>query len=487
MLVEGRSKMVQAEENIIEGLERLLRDVQIAAVVCNQFGDTGKGKFSDLLAQYWADVIARGTGGANAGHSVVIDGKTRVFHLLPAGMTYDKRGVVNIMGNGMVIDPFALNEELDDLVRSGGSYNNLMISQDAHVILPFQIDYDKAKDQSQRDGGIGSTGRGIGPAYTDKIARRGIMVRHLLDKDTLATRLGKLQTFYPDINIEKIVADLGPVTERLRPMVRDTVNAMHGFIASGKKIGLEGAQSLLLSIEHGVYPYSTSSDCSVNGTASGVGISAKAIDLVLAICKFPFMSKVGGGPFPTEFGGRKSEEYCAATEVRKDGEKVAKFRAEVEKSMYPQGRDLMNDADEFMQGVGIRMAAGEYGATTGRPRRPGWTDAVAARYASGINGPMKLVLTKVDCLAGINEFKICYGYRTPSGGRSEDFVRDAGFLRSVTPEYRTYRGYGDIRDARSVADLPEDLQQAIREFGEFARSPIGAISIGPEANQTIIV
>ena len=290
-------------------LDKLLKNVQTIAVICNQWGDTGKGKFSDYFASQWADVTARGTGGNNAGHTVVVNGKEKIFHLIPAGVTNDSLGKTTILGNGMVIDLAVLSSELDDLDKEGVSYNNLLISRDANVIMPYHINRDKAKHQSQKKGGIGSTGRGIGPCYTDKVARRGIMINDLFNRDRLVKKINKVREFYLEqkIDTENIIEQLKPYAERIEPFVRDTVAEMHNFMRGGKKILLEGAQGLLLSIEHGTYPYVTSSDCSLNGTASGVGLSAKNIDLSLGIVKFPFMTRVGAGPFPTELGGCVAE------------------------------------------------------------------------------------------------------------------------------------------------------------------------------------
>jgi len=498
-------------------LTELLDGVQVLAVVCNQFGDSGKGKFSDFFAAEWADVIARGTGGPNAGHTVVINGKERIFHLIPAGIAYDGQKKVNILGNGMVINLESLCKELDELEREGMTFNHLMVSTDASLILPYHIARDRAKDQSQKGGGIGTTGRGIGPCYSDKVARRGIFVGDLFDRDTLVAKIKRALELYPEQNIdaEQIVAELEPFATRIKPFVRDTVAEMHRFVREGKKICLEGAQGLLLSIEHGTCPYVTSSDCSVNGTASGVGISAGAIDLVLGIIKFPFMTRVGGGPFPTELGGRVSEEHCAAErdifyEVKtylgmdidldrikalqksKD-EEARKALAEEKKrvkdyiaSHRERVVELMNDEDSFIQGIGIRLAAGEYGATTGRPRRVGWTDAVAARYAVGINGPLKLILTKADALAGIKEFKIAHGYKTSSGRFTPEFTRDSRQLRGTTPFLAPYSGYGDIRGETNYDKLPQSLKDAISDFEQFARAPVAVVSTGADQQENVV-
>ncbi len=474
-------------------LDKLLKNVQTVAVICNQWGDTGKGKFSDYLAFQWADVSARGTGGNNAGHTVVINGKEKIYHLIPAGITNDSLGKTTILGNGMVIDLAVLFSELDDLDKEKTSYNNLMISKDANVIMPYHVNRDKAKNQSQKHGGIGSTGRGIGPSYTDKIARRGIMISDLFDKDRLVKKINKVRELYPEqeIDTENIIEQLRPYAERIKPFVRDTVTEMHNFMRNGKKILLEGAQGLLLSIEHGTYPYVTSSDCSLNGTASGVGLSAKAIDLPLGVVKFPFMTRVGAGPFPTELGGNISESYCAEDgHVKSDELREYNIPHEIDngKIKYdwkdPKIVEMMNSKNQFAQSVGIRLAAGEYGATTGRPRRIGWTDAVAAKYAVGINGPLML-LTKADCLSESEEFKLCYGYTEGSKSHT-DFSRNEKFLRGVNPEYKSYQGYGNISDVRNYEGLPKSLKKAVQDFEKFTFGSVVAVSVGPDREETIV-
>jgi adenylosuccinate synthase len=475
------------------GLDDLLKGVQTIAIVCNQFGDTGKGKFSDFFAEKWADVTARGTGGNNAGHTVVVNGNEKIFHLIPAGISNDSNGKYTVLGNGMVIDISVLCHELDELDKEKTTYNNLLISKDASVIMPYHIFQDKAKDQSQTKGGIGSTGRGIGPCYTDKIARRGIVIEDLFNHDKLRRKINKIIEVYPrqEINIDEIIDSLKPYKERIKPFVRDTVTEMHSFMMHGKKILLEGAQGLLLSIEHGTYPYVTSSDCSLNGTASGVGLSAKMIDLPLGVIKFPFMTRVGAGPFPTELGMENSENYCAEKNHTKlDELKQYKIPHQVigDKIKYEKNHknimDMINSDDEFTQGIGIRLKAGEYGATTGRPRRTGWTDAVMAKYAVGINGPL-FIITKPDCLSEADEFKIAYGYETYNGV-VDTFSRSENILRTAVPRYMTYKGYGDISDVRSYENLPETLKKAINDFEHLTKGKVAIISVGAEREETII-
>ncbi|MCX6749515.1 MAG: adenylosuccinate synthetase [Candidatus Pacearchaeota archaeon] len=473
----------------------LLKGVQIIAIICNQWGDSGKGKFSDYFASQWADVTARGTGGNNAGHTVIVNGKEKIFHLIPAGILYDSLGKITILGNGMVIDISSLTKEIDELITGGISCNNLMISKDANVIMPYHIRRDQARDQSQKDGGIGSTGRGIGPCYADKIARRGVFIADLFDREKLIKKIEKIKKdgIYPEqvINTDEIIDILMTFTERIRPFVKDTVSEMHKFVREGKKILLEGAQGLLLSVENGTYPYVTSSDCSLNGTASGVGLSAKMIDLPLGIVKFPFMTRVGGGAFPTELGGKKSEDYCA----EKGHEKVNELiqyeipHQIIGSEVIYNKADLkiltmINSNDEFIRGIGIRLAAGEYGATTGRPRRIGWTDAVAARYAVGINGPL-IILTKPDSLSGINNFKLCYGYKN-GDATTEIFSREDEVLRKSEPILKTYEGYEDISDIQNYDNLPAGLKEAIGDFERFTGGKVVIVSTGSASENTIV-
>jgi adenylosuccinate synthase len=492
-------------------IEDRLNNFQIASVTCNQWGDTGKGKVVDLLAGR-VKVVARGTGGNNAGHTVVADGQELALHLIPAGIKYDSQGTVNILGNGMVIDIRALCSELDSLDKAGLSYDNLRVSRDAHVVMPYHVIADQG-NQSQKGGGIGTTGRGIGPCYADKVARKGIMIGDLFNDDRLIKKIMRAAEFYPgqEIDAESIIRQLGPFTERIRFLVRDTVNDMHEFVRKGDRILLEGAQGLLLSIEHGTYPNVTSSDCSLNGLASGVGLSARMVDLPLGIVKFPFMTRVGGGAFPTEFGGRLSEDYCAQglehdifyevseylgmnldldhirkLQVERRFKELADQRKEVNDYIHSHREGvvrLMNDKDMFLQGAGIRIAGFEFGTTTSRPRRIGWTDAVAAKYAVGINGPL-MILTKLDAVAGIDEFKICYGYED-KGGIHETFDRRDGFLRKVNPVYASYRGYECIRSVDSFDHLPKGIIDSIHDFEEFTGGSVVGLSNGAEREQMI--
>ncbi|MCX6709824.1 MAG: adenylosuccinate synthetase [Candidatus Woesearchaeota archaeon] len=473
-------------------LEKLLKKVQVVAIMDDQLGDSGKGKFSNFFSE-WGEVNARSTGGNNADHTAVVNGKEISFHTVPAGIFYDSLGKITILGNGMVIEPKGLCEELDSLSRAGLSYNNLQISKDANVIMPYHIAYDIAKNKSQRTGGIGSTGRGIGPTYTDKIARRGITINDLYNKGILAEKIKRAMQFYPEqnINIEEIIAGLEQYSEKMKLMVRDTVSEMHHFIRDGKKIVIESSQGLLLSIEHGTYPYVTSCDVSVNGTASGVGISAAAIDLPIGLMKFPYMTRLGGGPFPTEMGGKKAFEYAKNDKATKEYELIDNgipYSKENGIITYDRNsvliQELMHSNDEFDKGIGIRLFANEYEAIVDRIRRVGWTDAVAAKYAVGINGP-KIILTKCDVFSGMDSFRVCYEYSTGLDSYT-DFNKDPNFLNKIIPVNRRYEGYPEISGIRQYENLPKTLKSAIFDFEGFTGADVIAVSVGKDKDETIV-
>lgn len=476
----------------------LTKDIQTVAVLCWQWGDSGKGKIVDALST-WADVIARGTGGPNAGHTSIVNGKELILHLIPSGITGDRHGKQNIIGNGTVIDLDVLMGEMQKLDQRNISYHHLLISQDAHVIMPYHIARDQ-QNKSLENGGIGSTGRGIGPCYADKAARQGIKVEDLYNRDALVRKITAARARYQEqsIDVEAVLAKLSSPAEKIKPFVADTIAIMHEYLRQGKRILLEGAQGLLLSIDYGTYPYVTASDPSINGTAAGVGISAKAINLPLGLVKFPFMTRVGGGPFPTELGGGGGEEYCRDERRRK------RFELEHYEIPFHEESDsvhqnsptlsydhhhsrilqLMNSPDELQQAVGIRLAAGEFGATTGRPRRIGWTDAEAARYAFSINGG-KMILMKPDCLAGIDEFKVGFGYKDASW-EEEEFTRNSDILRGVHPQYKRYSGYGGLRGIERYTDFPVSLQQAITDLESYTRAEVCAVSTGPRREEIIV-
>ncbi|MDD5178138.1 MAG: adenylosuccinate synthetase [Candidatus Nanoarchaeia archaeon] len=468
-------------------IEITTRNRQIISVICNQWGDSGKGKIVDLFANYWADVIARGTGGNNAGHTVVINGKKTIYHLLPSGIAYPEK--TNILGNGMVINLDVLQEEINGL---GFFPENLMISEDAAVIIPYHIERDKKENTSQAKGGIGTTGRGIGPCYGDRTLRSGILIRDLFKTDTLSKKIDKAIKFYTDcpINKDEIIKDLSNKGEKIRPFVRNTITEINNLRKNNKKILLEGAQGLLLSLEFGTDPYKTSSDCSAGGTAIGAGLNPKDVDLVLGIVKFPYMTRVGGGPFPTELGGIASEEYCAKGlehniefELKTYGVPYEKIDEDFKYDPHHQKIiGLINSKDPFDQGIGLRLAGYEYGATTGRPRRTGWTDLEALRWAINQNGS-DIILTKVDVLQGAEEFKLARGY---SG--NETFTTDSDKLRRFKPDYVSFKGFNeDLSSIDKYDDLPKSLRYAIEFMKEETGANIRGISTGAERDSMIFL
>lgn len=480
-------------------IERYLKGTKICAIVCNQWGDTGKGKFAHLFGPYF-DVIARGTGGANAGHTVKINGKEYIQHLLPTAVLLNDPNKIILLGNGMVLDPELLCFEINDLVKEGIDRYELIISDQAHVVMPYHKELDQLKNQSQARGGIGSTGKGIGPCYADKVARKGIMMRDLYKPDVLKKKLIAFKEYYKysclekEIDIDVTMNYLRPFAKQLEPFIDNTISRIHEFVNQKKKILIEGAQGLLLSYEFGTYPYVTSSDCSINGTAAGVGLSALMVDNCYGIVKFPMMTRVGGGPFPTEIGAAGYQQYCAFNsdyKVRLELTnnnipfKVVGKQVHYDRN-HPTITKLMNAKTPFKQQMGIRLKTGEFGATSGRPRRIGWTDMVAARYAVNVNGP-KVILTKLDSLAGIKSFKLCHAYKI--GDTTIDyFPTDPVLLNQVTPDYYEYnKGYDDISDIDSFGCLPTDLQDAIKDFEVYTGANAELLSLGAEPDQTIIV
>jgi len=490
-----------------------LEGMDTVAVVDNGFGDGGKGKFVDYFAE-WADVIARGTGGANAGHTIVINGKKFVFHLLPSGMLFDAKGKINVIGSGVAVDPNVAIEELGVMDNEGISYNNLKLSKDARLVLPQHLVMDRVREDAAGNLKIGTTGRGIGPLYTDVQARIGLVLNDILNPEVFKKKLGRnlepkvrlLKTyknqdkirevmhhkqlcngeFYSQDNIFDVDAIVkkytGDYCSRLEGMITDTDSYMKGVVGK-MNVLLEGAQGFGLSVRYGTIPYVTSSDPSIRGLVEGVGLTMHDVDLTLGIVKF-YSTRVGNGPFPTELGGRKSEVHCATHD--KDYEEEHYSNATV------------NSTDEFLQGVGIRFAGGEYGATTGRPRRTGWFDIPILRAAMEINGP-NIILTKVDVLDDCDKIMICdhYVYNGPDYRHGDVTLRkgdklrvaplsDIYILENCTPIYKEFNGWKqDITGIKNYQDLPGNLKQIFNFIEEPSGANIAMISVGPDRNQTI--
>jgi len=494
-----------------------LRGVKTLALTCRQWGDTGKGKFVDVLAEIWAEVIFRGTGGGNAGHTIVINGKKYIFHLIPSGILHDGFGKINGIGRGVAADPYILCEELDVLDYEGMSYNNLMIALNAKLVLPCHLVEDRVRESDPDSGKIGTTGRGIGPLYKDHVGRIGLVVNDLLNKDVFVAKLRRnlkekvrtLRTYDPEV-VRKImqhehlkkgayysakeIFDEDAIVEkymvygkRLRDMIRDTDDFLKNKVAGRMKLLLEGAQGDLLSVDEGTYPYVTSSDPTVPGLARGAGISEQAIDRVLGIVKAFYITRVGSGPFPTEFGSRKSEDWCATEGINKSREA----------SLYPDAN--VNSRSPLAQGIGVRKAGDEYGATTGRPRRTGWLDLPLLRYAIGKSGP-HVIFTKLDVLNMCRTIKICesYEYVGPKYRHGEKnllpgtilkvAIPDSYVLQHCRPIYKYFPGWeSDISGATSVSVLPSRLRRIIDFVSESGGVNPRILSVGADRNETIFV
>jgi len=416
-------------------------------IVGAQWGDEGKGKITDMLAQR-ADLVARYNGGDNAGHTVVFRGQTFRLHHIPSGILYPN--VTCVLGNGMVINPKRLCEELDGLASSGVdvSPSRLKVSGRAHLVLPIHIALDRAEEAARGRGAIGTTYRGIGPAYSDKFARRGLRVADLLEEDfpervkkalERGNRLLELYGFEP-IDVASAVQEQVECARRLAPYVEDTSWLINKALSEGKEVLCEGAQGTFLDIDHGTYPYVTSSYPVAGGALIGLGIGPKWVERVIGVTK-AYTTRVGGGPFPTE---------------------------------------LTDEIGERLAEVGR-----EYGTTTGRRRRTGWLDMVALRYAIMVNGITELAITKLDVLTGIDPIKVCVAYRI-SGEETERFPLSTEALSRCEPVYIEVPGWQeDISGARSFGELPAPAQNYIRLIEELAQVPVKIISVGPEREQVI--
>jgi adenylosuccinate synthase len=415
------------------------------AVLGAQWGDEGKGKIVDLLTPHFS-IVGRYQGGHNAGHTVYVNGTKFILRLIPSGILH--RGVTCVIGNGVVIDPQALFAEIDELTRHGIEIGDrILISDKAHLILPYHRDLDLLSEARRGERKIGTTSRGIGPAYEDKIARRGIRVGDLNDpkgleqnvRDNVTARNRLVQDSTMDW--KPVLSELLRHAERMRPMIRDVSVLLDRAMAAGESILFEGAQGTLLDIDHGTYPYVTSSNASIGGVCTGLGIPPKAIGRVLGVVK-AYTTRVGEGPFPTELFGE--------------------------------------------MGNRLRESGSEYGAVTGRPRRCGWFDAVAVRYAARINGLDGLALTKLDVLDGLERIDICTSYRC-DGRTIADFPGDIRQLAACEPIYESMPGWSTpTAGIREFERLPEAARKYIARLEEVSRVPAAIVSTGSERNDTIM-
>ena len=417
-------------------------------VIGAQWGDEGKGKIVDHLAERAAAVV-RYQGGNNAGHTVIIGNKTLKLHQVPSGIT--RPHVAAVLGHGMVINPPALIEELEMLEGEGFSTENLHVSVNAHLVMPYHVLLDELEETLRGNLALGTTKRGIGPAYTDKVARRGIRMQDLVDRDRFARQIGaalkrvnlELTRLFGarPFSVEEIVEAYAPAAERLAPFVEDTALYVQSLLAQDKNVLMEGAQATMLDIDYGTYPYVTSSSPTAGGACQGSGVSPVQIKEIIGVVK-AYTSRVGQGPFPTEL------------------------------------------EDEI--GHWIRERGQEYGTTTGRPRRCGWVDVVSLRYAMRANGYTGLALTRLDVLSGLNELKLCVAYDLPDGSTTEDYPLDTNVLGQARAVYETMPGWEDnISAARTWEELPESVQAYAQRLSELLGVPIDLLSVGAERSDLV--
>jgi adenylosuccinate synthase len=431
---------------------------QNTAIVGLQWGDEGKGKIVDLLTAKH-DVIVRYNGGANAGHTVVVGDEKYALHLIPSGILYEDKQCV--IGNGVVVDPVKLIEEIDKLRDRGIEVgDNLQISNRAHVVMPYHKEHDAALERKlsqvagKGDQSIGTTKRGIGPAYADKIHRAtAIRMGDLLDHDALLDKLKitcsircaeltALGVDAPPLDPIALAKEFDAYGRRLAPHIIDTVYELHEYEQQGKSLLFEGANACLLDIDHGTFPYVTSSNCSSLGIHVGTGLPGRCVNEVVGIMK-AYSTRVGGGPFPTE-------------ELGKDGEL-------------------------------IRERGNEYGTTTGRPRRCGWLDLVAVNYSAMICGATSIACMLLDVLSGFDELYVCVGYKLSDGTFSNRFIPDARLLADAEPIYEKLDGWQEeIDDVTSPENLPSNAKAYLDFISDYLNLPISIVSVGPKRSQTVI-
>ena len=412
-----------------------------------QWGDEGKGKATDQLGGS-VDYVVKFNGGNNAGHTVVIGEDTYALHLLPSGIL--SAGCTPVIGNGVVVDLSVLFEEIDALEARGVDCSKLVVSADAHLIASYNCTLDRVAERFLGKRKIGTTGRGIGPTYADKMNRIGIRVQDLFDEGILRQKVEaaldmKNQVLVKVYNrkavlADEVVAELLSYVERLRPMVADTSLLLNRALDRGETVLLEGGQATLLDVDHGTYPFVTSSSATAGGACTGSGIGPRRVDKVIAVVK-AYTTRVGEGPFPTE----------------------------------------LLDAD----GETLRAHGHEYGTTTGRPRRCGWYDAVIARYAARVNGVTDFVLTKLDVLTGWETIPVCVAYEV-EGKRFDEMPMTQTDFHHATPVYEHLDGWAeDITGARSFEDLPAAAQAYVRRLEELSGAPFASIGVGPDREQTL--
>lgn len=422
-------------------------------VVGAQWGDEGKAKITDLLAAE-ADVVVRCQGGCNAGHTVRHGDDVFKFHLVPSGMLY--ADTLCVIGNGTVINPQVLLQEIQELQDKGFSTDNLKLSDRAHLTLPIHTELDQAQESAMAEKKIGTTGRGIGPTYMDKVGRHGLRVGDLYEPEIvlreilagiIAAKQQMIEKCYPHLQIQTVddlYAWCQGYAVQLAPFVTDSVALLHQKLSAGQNILFEGAQGTLLDIDYGTYPFVTSSNATAGGACTGSGIGPTQIDRVIGVMK-AYTTRVGEGPFPTELDDET-------------------------------GRQLLEVGQEF-------------GTTTGRARRCGWFDAIIAKYSVQVNGLDGLAITKLDVFDGMPELKICVGYQhRETRELLLQFPSQLNVLKQVDPVYETWPGWkGSVKDIRSFGALPSEARDYLNRISELVNCPLSIVSIGPERNQTILL
>jgi adenylosuccinate synthase len=425
-------------------------------VIGTQWGDEGKGKIVDWLTDHSHGVV-RFQGGHNAGHTLVVNGKKTVLHLIPSGILRDH--VMCYIGNGVVVSPDALLKEMDDLSAAGVDvYNRLRISEACPLILPYHVALDQAREIAKGAAKIGTTGRGIGPAYEDKVARRGVRIQDLFHRKRLAAKLGEIldyhnfvlkNYFHADtVDFQKTLDDALALADRVKPLIMDVPRALYEANKAGQNLLFEGAQGALLDIDHGTYPYVTSSNCVAGAASAGAGVGPQTLHYVLGITK-AYTTRVGSGPFPTEL-------YDALTK------------------QDPAGKHMAEKGHEF-------------GSTTGRARRCGWFDAAALKRSIQINGVSGLCVTKLDVLDGVQTLRLCVGYKVD--GQFIDILPvGADALTGCEPVYEDMPGWsGSTVGVKRYEDLPLEARNYLKRMAEICEVPVDMVSTGPDRDETIVL
>ena len=420
-----------------------------AMVLGTQWGDEGKGKIVDYLAQK-ADVVIRSQGGNNAGHTVVADGQSFALRLLPSGILFSEKTC--IIGNGVVVNPEVLLEEIDGMVKKGVTISKLEVSTRAHVIMPYHIRIDEEDEKLRGDDKIGTTKNGIGPCYADKINRVGIRIGDLMDRDVFYQKLKTnlelknrlFATYYncEGFDFEEIFTKYTALAERIRPYVKDTEYSANQYIKEGKKVLFEGAQATMLDLDHGTYPFVTSSNPTAGGACVGSGVGPRMMSNIIGVVK-AYTTRVGAGPFPAE-QSNKIGEYLRAT-------------------------------------------GHEFGTVTGRSRRCGWFDSVVVRYAAMLNSLDYLAITRLDILDGLDTINICKGYMY-KGIELKEYPESLNILQDVEPVYEELPGWKtDISGCKSYDELPENARYYVERISQLVGVPLGIVSVGPDRSQTIVL